>query len=189
MPKPPIIVLCGAAGTGKTTVQQYLRQHFNLARVITHTTRPPRPGEVAGQDYYFETPASMAKLHLFEQVQYDHYRYGSSQEGLQRALADHPGAVMVLDTKGAVTYRKALGDQVKVLFLTVTDHQQLRQRLTHRGDAPAAIASRLASEEFQRDLTLPPALQAQALILRNDDWAATVAQLELYATQWGLKGK
>ena len=104
-------------------------------------------------------------------------------------MADHPGAVMVLDTKGAVTYRKALGDQVKVLFLTVTDHQQLRQRLTHRGDAPAAIASRLASEEFQRDLTLPPALQAQALILRNDDWAATVAQLELYATQWGLKGK
>ena len=47
---------------------------------------------------------------------------------------------------------------------------------------------RLASEEFQRDLTLLPALQAQALILRNDDWAATVAQLELYATQW-IEGK
>lgn len=173
-----IIILCGAAGTGKTTVQTYLQTRFNLARVVTHTTRLPRKGEVNGRDYYFETPASMAKLHLLEKVEYDHHQYGSSKEGLERALADHPGAVIVLDTKGATTYQQVLGEQVVVVFLTVSPSTDLGHRLANRGDDPAKIHSRLTSAEFQRDLSLPMALQGKAVVINNDDWEQTKRRLD-----------
>ena len=75
-----VFVICGAAGSGKTTVARYLRTEFQLHRVITHTTRLPRPGERDGGDYHFETAQSMAKLHLLEAVTYDQARYGSSLE-------------------------------------------------------------------------------------------------------------
>ena len=184
-----IIVLCGAAGTGKTTVQTYLQTYFNFARVVTHTTRLPRQGEVNGQDYYFETPASMAKLHLLEKVVYDHHQYGSSKEGLARALADHPGAVIVLDTKGATTYQQVLGDQVVVVFLTVSPTTDLGHRLAQRGDDPEKIQSRLTSAEFQRDLTLPTTLQGKAIVIKNDEWAQTKTRLDqLMATILVPKG-
>ena len=174
----PVFVLCGPAGSGKTTVQHYLMDHFHLAKVVTHTTRPPRAGEVNGRDYYFENPASFARLHLLEKVEYDHHAYGSSREGLDRALAGHPGAVIVLDTAGAVTYCNQLNTQVVVLYLTVASPAQLKERLEQRGDTPAAMASRLAIAEFQRDLRLPAALAGRATVIENDDWKQTTATLD-----------
>lgn len=82
-----VFIICGAAGSGKTTVANYLREHFGMHRVITHTTRAPRPGEQDGVDYHFEDDAAMARLHLLEQVTYDGARYGSSYEGLQEGGA------------------------------------------------------------------------------------------------------
>lgn len=173
-----LVILCGAAGTGKTTVQQYLIQHHHFAKVITHTTRAPRAGEVDGRDYYFETPASLTKLHLLEHVEYDHHLYGSSREGLERAWQQSPRAVAVLDTAGALTYLRAFPDQVEIIYLTVSDQGVLGRRLTGRGDDPAAVQSRLKSAEFQRDLTLPVDLQGHAKVVVNDDWQATKRRLD-----------
>ena len=39
-----VFVIVGAAGTGKTTVQAYLQAQYQIAKVITHTTRPARAG-------------------------------------------------------------------------------------------------------------------------------------------------
>ena len=64
MTKDHVFVICGAAGSGKTTVAGYLQKHFGMHRVITHTTRAPRPGERDGVDYHFEDDTSMDQLHL-----------------------------------------------------------------------------------------------------------------------------
>ena len=77
-----VFIVTGAAGSGKTTVANYLQDHYGMHRVITHTTRLPRPGEQDGVDYHFETPNSMKKLHLLEQVTYDQFQYGYSLECL-----------------------------------------------------------------------------------------------------------
>lgn len=70
-----IIIITGASGVGKTTVNQYLQKKYEISSIITHTTRPKRPGEIDGVDYYFETPDSF-KQHLYlEQVKYAHYTY------------------------------------------------------------------------------------------------------------------
>ncbi len=41
-----VFVLTGNTGTGKTTVANYLNEFFEMPKVITHTTRAPREGEV-----------------------------------------------------------------------------------------------------------------------------------------------
>lgn len=172
-----VFILVGPAGTGKTTAQEYLQQTFNFARVVTHTTRPPRLGEVNGIDYYFETPASFSHLDLLEHVEYDHKAYGSSMQGLERGWQNHPAAVMVLESKGAQTYRQRLGEQAVIIYLTVSNLDDLAARLAKRGDDQAAIQSRITSHEFQRDLTLPPALTGVAHVIVNDDWGITKQQL------------
>lgn len=172
-----VLVITGAAGSGKTTVSRYLNEQFQFPRVITHTTRRPRHGEVDGRDYYFETRESMAKLHLLEQVEYDHHLYGSSYEALQRAWEKHDMATIVLDTKGAQTYCERLGEQAVVVFLTVSKQRSLAKRLAKRGDLKTAVKQRIASAEYHRDLTLPVELRDIAQIIVNDDWENTKNQL------------
>lgn len=173
-----VYVICGAAGSGKTTVATYLREHFKMHKVITHTTRAPRPNEHDGVDYHFETGASMAHLHLLESVTYDQAQYGSSVEGLEEGWQQGQDDVIVLDTKGAMTYHRKLGDQVTVIFLTVSKLNVLAKRMGKRGDMKSAIESRLKSPEYHRDLHLPKGLHGIAKVVVNDDWAKTKQYLD-----------
>lgn len=179
----PVFVITGATGSGKTTVANYLQKKYDFARVVTHTTRAPRAGEVDGVDYYFETPESMTKLRLLERVDYDHHLYGSSVEGLERGWHHHPADVIVLDTAGALTYHQQLEGRAVIIFLTVRHLAALAARIRQRGDQEQAIASRLASKEYQRDLILPGALTGIAHVIENDDWAQTARQLDRLVAQ------
>lgn len=48
-----IIVLLGASGSGKSTIENELATHYGFEKIISYTTRPPRIGEEDGKDYYF----------------------------------------------------------------------------------------------------------------------------------------
>ena len=178
MNKKHVFIICGAAGSGKTTVANYMCEHHHMHRVITHTTRQPRPGEQDGVDYHFEDAASMARLHLLEKVTYDGAQYGSSYEGLQEGWQQGQDCVIVLDTAGARTYHQKLGDQAVIIFLTVSQLKVLAKRMTQRGDQHTAIESRLHSKEYRRDLNLPSELAGIAHVITNDQWAATCQQLD-----------
>ena len=80
-----IIIIAGPSGVGKTTISKYLTEKYNIPRVVTHTTRPIRKGEIPGKSYYFENDESFKKLHFFEHVKYGEYQYGSSKEALEKA--------------------------------------------------------------------------------------------------------
>ncbi|WP_432226538.1 guanylate kinase [Limosilactobacillus fermentum] len=179
----PVFVITGAAGSGKTTVAKYLKETYQMAKVITHTTRAPRPGEVDGVDYYFESPTSIKDRHLLERVEYDGHLYGSSYEGLEAGWAKYPADVIVLDTAGALTYHQALGDQAVVIFLTVSHPQTLAKRIKERGDQLDAVKSRLTSNEYRRDQSLPDYLKGIAHVIVNDDWAQTTQSLDALVAQ------
>lgn len=172
-----IIIITGASGVGKTTVNQYLQKKYEISSIITHTTRPKRPGEIDGVDYYFETPDSF-KQHLYlEQVKYAHYLYGSSVKGLQQAWIQHEWVSIVLDTVGAITYLHKYPKEAVIIFLTV-DPDKLYQRLQQRTPDPIILQRRITSEEFQRDLLLPKALIGRATVITNNNWLSTKKQLD-----------
>ncbi len=186
MTQQKLIVITGATGTGKTTVSRYLREHYHIERVMTHTTRPKRPGEVDGVDYFFETPASFAAKHYIEHVTYAGYQYGSSYESLNAAWRHANFVSIVLDTAGAITYADQLGAKIAVLYLTIEDPSILRARLLHRGDDPAMVEARLASPEYKRDLQLPTALRPYAHVIVNDDWTAAAKQIDAFLKSLAL---
>lgn len=176
--KQKVLVITGNTGTGKTTVARYLADQYQIPQVVTHTTRPPRAGEIDGQDYYFETDESFLNNHYLEQVVYSHYHYGSSYEGLNRAWEKNSLITIVLDTAGALTYAQQLGSKAEVLYLSVEHAEDLTQRLIERGDQLDRIQKRLQSAEFIRDLAVPDALQQYAHMIINNDWVETKKEID-----------
>ncbi|MCM0599636.1 guanylate kinase [Periweissella fabalis] len=173
-----IFVITGPTGAGKTTISRYLEQGYNLKKVITHTTRPPRLGEIDGQDYYFETTTSFNSKHYLEKVEYAGNQYGSSREALALVWQGGNDGVIVLDTKGAQTYAQQLGTQAVIVYVTVSNSTILAQRLAQRGDCPDQIKQRLASQDFQRDLTIPALMEQKVKVILNDDLAVAKAQVD-----------
>lgn len=173
-----VFVLTGNTGTGKTTVANYLNEFYEMPKVITHTTRPPREGEIDQVDYYFESEQSFKENHYLESVAYANYRYGSSYEGLERAWEKSPLITIVLDTAGAKTYSEKLGDEAVVIFLTVTKPDEILGRLSKRGDNLEETRRRMASEEYKRDVQLPQSLQGIAYVVVNDDWLSTKEEID-----------
>lgn len=174
-----VIVITGASGAGKTSVARYLRVKYGVPRVITHTTREPREGEIDGVDYYFESLETWHKNHFIEEIDYSGHKYGSSYEGLERAWRKseqsvHPGIIsLVVDTVGAITYKQTIDDQAIIWFVTVSDVTGLQKRLIARGDDPKHVLERTSSSDFERDMHIPAALAENATMIVNDDWQLT----------------
>lgn len=180
-----VVVITGAPGTGKTTVRNYLTQKYGMSKILTHTTRPKRQGEVDGVDYYFETDESFDQNHFLEHVEYDDKKYGSSIEGLQRAWKENDWVAIVLDTKGAISYLQQKPAETLILYLETSDQKKQAQRLASRGDSFELIKKRLASQEAKRDLKLPQELHQKAHLLLNDDWEQTKHYLDAWLVKAG----
>ena len=181
-----VIVLCGAPGSGKTTVRKYLTENFAIEPVLTHTTRPKRKGEHDGIDYWFETRETFFKNHYLEYVEYDGNLYGSSYESLERAWQKAPVATIVLDTKGAETYLERIPEKTEVVYLCVTDEKVQRERMEQRGDDADKIRRRLASQEAKRDRKLPERLVKHVHVIENDDWEETKVKIQTLLQMLGI---
>lgn len=174
-----LFIICGVPGSGKTTVQEYLTKNLGFTKVVTHTTRKIRNGEMDGKDYYFETKESFFENHYLEHVNYDSNYYGSSIEGLKKALSKTNKAVIVLDTKGVMTYLEKLPKElVTVIYLAPPTLAEQKRRLLARGDDKELVAKRLGSDEAKRDQTLPKELVKEAYILENNDLKQTYQKLD-----------
>lgn len=95
------IILLGASGSGKSTIENELSTHHGFKKIISYTTRQPRPGEVNGKDYYFisnEQFDEMLKLGLF--AEYDEYSQGRKYGTLKSDYADGDNKVVVLTPHG-----------------------------------------------------------------------------------------
>lgn len=146
-----IILIAGPSGAGKTTISEYLTTRYGIPRVVTHTTRPARVGETPGVSYYFETPESMSRLHLFEKVTYGGSRYGSSREGLDRAWEKSDLVSLIVDIAGARSYLGALGEGGHTLIWftlpwSLEQYQQMNGRLYRQGQKKPVIIHHLLTK-------------------------------------------
>jgi guanylate kinase len=134
--EPLLIVISGPSGVGKDTVIQSMRQrglpfHF----VITATTRPPRPNEQNGVDYFFLSKDEFAEMieqgELLEYaIVYNDYK-GVPKQQVRDALSTGKDVVMRVDVQGAETVRK-LAPEALLIFLTTNGEEELVRRLRTR---------------------------------------------------------
>jgi len=157
-----LIVVSGPAGSGKTTLCARLTERYPAAirRVVTCTTRAPRPGEVDGVDYHFLTrPAfeDQVRAGVFLEHAVVHGNlYGPRAADVAAHLGAGFDALLNVDVQGAATIRAKgaadprLAAALVTVFIRVSDHAELRRRLTGRGTDPAdEIARRIAAAEAE----------------------------------------
>ena len=95
-----IIVLLGASGSGKSTIENELATHHGFEKIISYTTRQPRNEEVNGKDYYFtENNTFAAMISTGVLAEYDEYSQGRLYGTLKADYADG-NKVVVLTPNG-----------------------------------------------------------------------------------------
>ncbi len=139
--EPLLIVISGPSGSGKDTVVQRMKDRgLQFHFVVTATTRPRRPGEEHGKDYWFVSRAEFDRMiaqgELIEHaVVYGDYK-GVPKAQVQQALASGRDVVLRLDVQGAETVRKLVPEALLIVILTDSEEELIR-RLEQRSTETA----------------------------------------------------
>ena len=141
------MVIASPSGGGKTVVRSgLLKLNKKFAFSVTCTTRPRRPDETEGKDYYFLTVPQFLKLRkerkLLEWAKVHGNYYGTPVKSVMEVLERGRIPVMTIDVKGARSVKRIFPEAVTV-FLLPPDLKTLVQRLRGRGEAPENVAVRL----------------------------------------------
>ncbi len=145
-----VFIVSAPSGTGKTTLlRELLSWQPRLRFSISYTTRPPRPGEVPGQDYFFVSSEEFRRLKdwgaLVEYVEQFGHWYGTSREWVMQTLAAGFDLVFDVDTRGAKALKHSFPHGTYI-FILPPDLDTLAARLQKRGDlTPAELTRRLAA--------------------------------------------
>ena len=122
---PVLLVLAGPAGSGKTTLcERVVRELPGFSRVITTTTRPPRPGEVDGLHYHFLSPAQFdervaAGAFLEWAWVHQRHRYGTLASSVLEPRAAGRSLVINVDVQGVGNFRRAAAETPLMLSTTL----------------------------------------------------------------------
>ena len=141
--KGKLYVISGPSGCGKSTVvHAVMAKYPNLRFSVSATTRPIRPGELDGEDYFFVTrerfDEMLADGELLEHAEYVGNCYGTPERPLQQALDSGLDMLLDIEPQGAMQIRQKRPDAVLV-FLAPPSMEALRERLEGRGDTSAEL--------------------------------------------------
>ena len=134
-----LIVISGASGVGKgTVVKEMMAARKDLFFSVSATTRPPRPGEQDGVDYYFVTREQFRDMiEKGELLEYD--EHAKNFYGTPRAQVEQKremGHVLLdIEPNGAKNVKKNYPEAVLV-FIMPPSVQELERRLRGRNDTP-----------------------------------------------------
>ena len=139
------IALVGAATSGK----DYLRKRFtnrSFKYGVSCTTRPPRPGEIHGEDYYFltqeEFQQNIDNKKFVEWQAFNDWKYGLTVEEFERC------DIMILNAEAVDLLDDVYRDRLFVIYLSIPEEIR-RSRLLQRNDKDDTIERRIQADNEQ----------------------------------------
>lgn len=148
-----LIVISGASGVGKgTVVKKMMARRRDLYFSVSATTRPPRPGEVDGKDYYFVTRERFQEMiRRGEMLEYDEHNmnfYGTPRAQVEEKRAK--GHVLLdIEPVGARNVKNNY-PEAELVFIMPPSVEELERRLRGRNDTPEdQIAIRMERAKWE----------------------------------------
>ncbi len=167
-----LVIFSAPSGSGKTTiVHEMLKiKEFNLAFSVSATSRPPRPGEKDGVDYYFLTVEEFKrKIENNEFVEwvevYPNQFYGTLKSELERLWKMGKNVVFDVDVIGGLRIKQQYPDRSLAIFIKPPSLEELKRRLLKRGtESEESLKKRL--ERAKYELTFEDKFD---VVIVNDD--------------------
>lgn len=151
-----LIVISGPSGVGKGTVRRALFDipDHDFEYSVSMTTRPPRAGEVDGEDYYFVDRETFEKRieegKFLEWAEFVGHYYGTPIDKVEEQLELGKEVVLEIEVEGALQVREKIKDAI-FIFIVPPGRQALYDRLQSRGtESSEKIKERMkkADKEF-----------------------------------------
>lgn len=145
-----LLVLSSPSGAGKTTLaRRLLEVEDQLTMSVSVTTRPPRPGEEDGRDYWFVSQGKFHELRedgqLLEWAQVFGNLYGTRRDSIETIIQSGHDVLFDIDWQGARQLSEKLADDVVRVFVLPPSAVALAERLKQRNqDTASVVAQRMA---------------------------------------------
>ncbi len=183
-----MLVLSSPSGAGKTTIsRRLLETDDNLSLSVSATTRPPRPGEVDGKDYFFVGDDRFSEMveqgELLEYAVVFGNNYGTPRPPVEQALEVGRDVLFDIDWQGTQQVREAARDDLVSVFILPPSTVELERRLHSRAqDSEEVVQARMskAADEMSH-------WAEYDYIIINDDLDKSVEQVEAILTAERLK--
>ena len=167
-----IIVLLGASGSGKSTIEHELATHYGFEKIVSYTTREPRKNEENGKDYYFvdnETFNEILNNNLF--AEYDEYSQNRLYGTLKSDYIDG-NKVVVLTPNGLRQIKKnCKNENIFIVLVEASLGTRIKRYIDRCGvdnfnfDDKNEIAARV-----ERDYGMFLGLEKEVdIVVRNDE--------------------
>ncbi len=150
-----LFLISGPSGIGKSSLIKALIQKTpNIKRLISYTTRTPRPEEINGLDYYFTSSENFNALlenhTLINAVKIFDHDYATESQQIVDNLKSGKNVILDVDPKSALFFKKNIKHCI-LIMLTGTPTDILKNRLHTRGDPPEECIKRLSVVESIKD--------------------------------------
>ena len=148
MSEPTLYIVASPSGGGKSSLIAALLERDDHVRLsVSHTTRPPRPGEQDGVHYHFVDERTFLERveqgEFLEHARVFDNRYGTGRRAVEKQLADGFDVLLDIDWQGGRQVRERF-PAARGIFILPPSMETLRQRLTRRGqDDPDVIERRM----------------------------------------------
>jgi guanylate kinase len=149
-----LFIIAAPSGCGKTSlVEALIKKTKNLCVSVSHTTRPPRPDEVNGINYYFVSInefEEMIKNNAFVEhaTVFDNH-YGSSTKLIREKLDEGVDVILEIDWQGARQVKENMPNAISI-FILPPSNEALLGRLKQRAqDNDETIKKRMSDAQNQ----------------------------------------